>query len=165
MTHHHKALIPSHAFFSGFDDFLSTPFFTNDEPVVTVPIIANFERQANSILRRSSPCYEVTEDEKQFQLAVDVPGVKAADLNLQLEKGGRVLRLSGGRKVRSADGKSFSESKFEKSFTIDRSIDSNKITANLSDGVLVVTAPKDVQKDEVQKIVVTEHPHKAAESQ
>jgi HSP20 family protein len=165
MTHHHKAIIPTHSFFSGFDDFLSTPFFTDEEPIVTVPIIANFERQANSILRRSSPCYEVTEDETQFQLAVDVPGVKAGDLNIQLEQGGRVLRLSGGRKVRSADGKNASESKFEKSFTIDRSIDANKITANLADGVLVITAPKDVKKDEVQKIAVTEHPHKLSESQ
>jgi len=75
--------------------------------VTTVPMIRNYERQgsSNSILRRSSPCYEVTEDEKQFQLAVDVPGVKAGDLNIQLEQGGRVLHLSGGRKVRSADGK------------------------------------------------------------
>lgn len=164
MTHHHKAIIPSHAFFSGFDDFLSSPFFTDEEPAVTVPIIANFERQANSILRRSSPCYEVTEDDKQFQLAVDVPGVKAGDLNIQLEQGGRVLRLSGGRKVRSADGKSVNESKFEKSFTIDRSIDSNKISANLADGVLVITAPKHTKQEEVQKIVITEHAHKTAES-
>jgi len=160
MAHHHKAIIPTHSFFSGFDDFLSTPFFTDEEPIVTVPIIANFERQANSVLRRSSPWYEVTEDDKQFQLAVAVPGVKAGDLNIQLEQGGRVLRLSGGRKVRSADGKSFSESKFEKIFTIDGSIDLNQITANLADGVLVITAPKDVKKDEVQKIVVTEHAHK-----
>jgi len=161
-TSYHRAVIPSRSFFSGFDDFLSTPLFIDE---VTVPIIANVERQANSVLRKSSPCYEVTEDEHQFQLAVDVPGVKAGDLNIQLEQGGRVLRLSGGRKIRSADGKSLSESKFEKSFTIDRSIDCNKITANLADGVLVISAPKDTKRDEVQKILVTENPHKAVECQ
>lgn len=166
MSHyHHKIIIPAHSFFSGFDDFLSTPLFMDQQ--VTVPIIPNYERQggANSVLRRSSPCYEVTEDEKQFQLAVDVPGVKAGDLNIQLEQGGRVLRLSGGRKVRSSDGKSVHESKFEKSFTMDRSIDSSQISANLADGVLVITAPKHTKQDEVQKIVVTEYPHKAVENQ
>jgi len=166
MIHHHKAIIPAAgSFFSGFDDFFSTPFFTEESPLVTVPLISNFERQANSVLRRSSPCYEVTETDRQFQLAVDVPGVKAEDLNIQLEQGGRVLHLSGGRKVRSSDGKSFSESKFEKSFTIDRSIDSSKITANLADGVLVITAPKDVKMDEVQKITVTELPHTTVTTQ
>lgn len=167
MSHHYhqNIIIPSRSFFSGFDDFLSTPLFM--DPQVTIPIIPNYQRQegVNSILRRSSPCYEVTEDDKQFQLAVDVPGIKAGDLNIHLEQGGRILHLSGGRKIRSPDGKTFNESRFEKSFTMDRSIDSNQITANLADGVLVITAPKHTKQDEVHKIIITEYPHKVTESQ
>ena len=113
------------------------------------------------VLRRSSPCYEVTEDDTQFQLAMDVPGVKAQDIDISLENGGRVLRVTGGRKIRQtlADGSiTSSESKFEKSFTMDRSVDTERISANLSDGVLVISAPKDPQSNESRKIHIVEGP-------
>ena len=69
--------------------------------------------------------------------------------------------MTGGRKIRQtlADGSiTSSESKFEKSFTMDRSVDTTKITANLTDGVLVITAPKDPESNDVKKISIVEGP-------
>ena len=37
----------------------------------------------------------ITQDDKQFQLSIDVPGANAEDINLQLESDGHVLRISG----------------------------------------------------------------------
>jgi HSP20 family protein len=138
---------------TGFDDFFSPllkdPFFN------FMPVLRNFERDSNMILSRSSPGYEINEDENKYQIAIDVPGVKAGDLDVELEQEGRVLRLSGGRKLQK--GSEITETKFDKRFWIGENIDTSNIAANLSDGVLVVTAQKKPQEEEKAiKIAITE---------
>jgi HSP20 family molecular chaperone IbpA len=55
------------------------------------------------------------------------------------------------------DGKKI-ETKFEKRFTIGDNVDTSKLTANLSDGVLTVTAPKlTIKAPEPIKIEITEN--------
>ena len=116
--------------FGGFDD----EFFSGS-PVFGVP--ATFK---NDILLHSSPRYEVSENSKQFRLAIDVPGVKPDDIKVDLENDGRVLHMKGHRKVEKEN--SFEEYKFEKRFALGNDLDTTRITANLSDGVLILTAPK-----------------------
>ena len=109
------------------------------------------------ILRRSSPCYEITENDKQFQLAIDVPGVKLSDIYIEIEQN-HCLHISGGRQVKKTDKDgniSTSESKFEKRFVIDENVDTSKTTATLQDGVLTVTAPKVIKEAMVHKIPIT----------
>ena len=91
-------------------------------------------------MRHSSPRYEVTENDKQFRLAVDVPGVKPDHMKIELENNGRVLHISGDRKEMTDT--SYKAFKFDKRFTLGRDLDTSKIAAHLSDGVLVLTAPK-----------------------
>mmetsp|Transcript_27474 Transcript_27474/g.40601 ORF Transcript_27474/g.40601 Transcript_27474/m.40601 type:complete len:160 (-) Transcript_27474:232-711(-) len=146
-----------YGFSSGFDDFFADPFLTSP-----MPLLQNFDHTPSMVLKHSSPCYEIHEDEKQFMISVDVPGVKASDMKVQVEHGGKLLRLSGGRKVK--DGNQVTESRFEKSFTIGSDIDVNKMKANLSDGVIVVTAPKDLELKKVQQIVITQEPHAELEA-
>nr|AFO84298.1 heat shock protein 20 [Ditylum brightwellii] len=167
-----SSLIPRHPFFAGFDDIFNTPFFTND--FGTAPsFFTDMDRHANGIAPRAyfprlgegmvGRGYEISENEKEFRLAMDVPGVKAADIKLQLEGGEgssrKVIHLSGERKFQRGD--TTTESKFKKSITIDdTSVDTSKITANLADGVLVLTAPKKNEKPtSVQAIPITEQPH------
>mmetsp|Transcript_61131 Transcript_61131/g.180815 ORF Transcript_61131/g.180815 Transcript_61131/m.180815 type:complete len:165 (-) Transcript_61131:121-615(-) len=147
------SLIPSN-FFSGFDDFFMTPY-PRTNPFLTSPtMITTFADDIDkTLLRRASPRYEITEDDKQFQLAVDIPGVKATDMKVQVEHGGRVLHLSGQRKTKERGVST--ESRFEKAFTIDDTIDTGKIRANLSDGVLVVTAPKKPKESTAKIIAIT----------
>jgi HSP20 family protein len=102
-----------------------------------------------------SPGYQVVDDENKFQVSVDVPGVKFEDLNINIEEDGKLLTLSGSRE-KTKDGYSYS-SKFYQSFYLDPSIDTDKISANLQNGVLTVTAPKDMKKveDAIKKIPIT----------
>jgi len=143
-------------FSGGFDDFFSP---TSISEFAAVPFLTNQNRSPDMVLRRCSPHYEVIESDDQYQLAVDVPGVKLNDINIELEHD-RVLRISGGKKVHKTDEDGtvilVSESKFEKRFVLDHNIDTGKVTANLQDGVLTITAPKDVERKLIQKIAITE---------
>ena len=112
----------------------------------------------STMFRRSSPFYEITEDEDRFQLAIDLPGVKASDIKCDIENGDQLLHVSGGRKIKLAKGEQ-SESRFDKTFTIDKSVDAKSITANLHDGVLIITAPKNKKFKESNEIAVTQEPY------
>jgi HSP20 family protein len=103
-------------------------------------IPATLTRCKDDTMRHSSPRFEITENDRQFRLAVDVPGMKPDNLKVELEDDGRVLHMHGERKVKS--DKSYEEFKFDKRFKLGRNVDKSKITAHLSDGVLVLTAPK-----------------------
>jgi HSP20 family molecular chaperone IbpA len=102
-----------------------------------------------------SPGYQVIDDETKFQVSVDVPGVKYEDLNINIEEDGKLLTLSGSRE-KGKDGYSYS-SKFYQSFYLDPSVDTDRISANLQNGVLTVTAPKDMKRvdDAIKKIPIT----------
>jgi HSP20 family protein len=141
--------------FSGFDEFfVPAPFWGNRDPFedLMMPVLRNLDRnQDGMVLRHSSPALEINETDTEFQIAIDVPGVKATDMTVQLEDDGRVLHLQGGRKV-TREGQVV-ESKFQKRFTIGENIDSSKLSADLSDGVLVVKAPK-IPKEEVKPVQI-----------
>lgn len=111
--------------------------------------------QLNKELSQFSPKYEITNTDEKFELAVDVPGVKASDVNVTLEHDGQVLAISGERQSKS-DNYSYS-SKFYQSFSLDPNIITEKFDANLKDGVLVITAPKEVKQIEesTQSIPIT----------
>ena len=132
--------------FGGFDD----DFFSGSHPIFGIPALTTFK---NDNLLHSSPRYEVTENSKQFRLAVDVPGVKADDIKVNLEHDGRVLHMKGHRKVEKEN--SYEEYKFEKRFTLGRDLDTTKLTANLSDGVLVLTAPKKKEEPKSTTVPIT----------
>ena len=147
---------PLHPFFtspfSGFDEFFAPSPFFKDPFEDFMPVLRNFNRnQAGMTLRHSSPGYEINETDNEVQIAIDVPGCKPSDMTVQLEEDGRILRLSGGRKV-TKEGQ-VTETKFEKRFTIGDTIDTANIAADLSDGVLVVKAPK-LPKEEVAPIKI-----------
>jgi HSP20 family protein len=139
---------------TGFDDFQAPSPFWTDPFFDFMPVLRNFDRDDNMVLHRSSPGYEINEDDAKYQIAVDVPGVKAADMNVELEHSGHVLHLSGSRNL--SKGETVNEVKFAKRFTIGDNIDTSKLSANLADGVLVVTAPKKQQEVKTFKIAITE---------
>ena len=91
------------------------------------------------------------ETEEAVTLTVDVPGVTAKDLQVQIED--NVVRVSGERKTAG------NESKFIRSFSIDPQIvDVENINANLDCGVLTLTAPKLNKPTVTKTITVTEAP-------
>ena len=108
----------------------------------------------------SSPKYEIVNNDEMFQLAVAVPGMKMEDLDVKLED--NVLTVSGkseSKKEKKASSDessdvqnqrySFTSSEFSQSFSLsDPTIDVEHLSAKLENGVLLVSAPKDMKKIE-----------------
>jgi HSP20 family protein len=101
----------------------------------------------------SSPRYELVDNETKFKLSVDVPGVKEEDIDIQLEDGFLTVK---GQRMGATESSRFS-SKFSQTFSLDPSVDVDKFTATLSNGVLTVSAPKDVKKleESIRRIPIT----------
>lgn len=84
-------------------------------------------------------------NENEFVLTVDVPGVKPADIDLQITRDGITLRAE--RKVSIPEGYSTHRQergswKLSRSWTLPMPVDPEKAVAEVKDGVLTVTMPK-----------------------
>lgn len=91
-----------------------------------------------------SPAVDVRANDEEIVFACDVPGLKHEDLEVTLEadvltiKGQR--RYQGGEKDRVWLGRSYGA--FARSFTLPEGVDSEKMNAELADGVLTIRIPK-----------------------
>ena len=121
-------------------------------------------RQFDDTFKQLSPRYEIVNNEQQLQIAMDVPGVKMEDVDVSLEDGGKLLTIRGSRRARTDDN-AFT-SKFSQSFSLDPVIDVDNLTAHLVDGVLTVSAPKDMKRLEqnIKSIPVLESAPPAIET-
>merc|ERR1712138_273947 len=92
------------------------------------------------------------DNNEKFELTVDVPGVKEGDIDIKLEEGRLIVR---GQRTASSESSKFT-SKFSKTFSLDQTVDVDKFTASLKNGVLTVSAPKDLEKleENVRRIPV-----------
>jgi HSP20 family molecular chaperone IbpA len=129
------------------------PAFPFPRELANFPSFNSFDN--NEGFWHSRHPYQVHEDDKMYTVSVDVPGVRAEVMNIKIDN--NVLHLSGGRKIQ--DGKNVSERKFEYRMTLGDDVQMDKISANLADGVLKLTAPKvEVKKPEARTIQITEGP-------
>jgi len=132
-----------------FNDFFDSPMVMRPTtPMVmrpTTPFQSPFSRGRDlmvpdrAVMRRPYR-YRIEEDDDKFTLTIDLPGVKASDMKVSLENDGRVLRISGMRTTQT--GEMSYESKFDKTFVVDKSVDVEQIQANLAEGVMTIDAPK-----------------------
>lgn len=93
-----------------------------------------------------SPAIDIYETANEFVLTAELPGVRSSDLDIKVV--GETLHLRGERRwepevshelyyrLESAYGK------FERTFSLAETIDSDRITAELEQGVLKVRLPK-----------------------
>jgi HSP20 family molecular chaperone IbpA len=102
------------------------------------------------------PMAELAENEDCIRLTVDLPGVPAKDLDVQVEKG--VLTITASRKTTSMDGNHVVKKQtIKRRYAINMDVvDDAKLAAHLQHGVLTVTAPKKKQPPEscIHRIVV-----------
>ena len=93
-----------------------------------------------------SPSVDITEDEKEYLITADAPGVKKDDLKVTVENG--TLTVSGERKSEKEEkGKKFhkverSFGSFSRSFTLPEDAEDEKLSAQFKEGVLTVHLPK-----------------------
>jgi HSP20 family protein len=103
-----------------------------------------------------SPTVDIFESEGAITVLADMPGLKAADLNIDLRD--NVLTLTGRPANVANDNESwvfreFESAVFFRQFTLVETIDQSKIDATLSDGVLRLELPK-VEKARPRQVAV-----------
>ena len=92
------------------------------------------------------PAVNIQEDEKQFLLELAVPGMKKDDFKIDLEN--QVLTISSEIKEETEETENnytrreFVYNSFSRSFTLPKSIVSEKIKADYKDGILKISLPK-----------------------
>jgi len=110
--------------------------------------------------RAYSPAVDVVENPDSFEVLCDVPGIEIKDIEISIS--GSVLTLKGERKHgRSKDNGStyreeMREGRFQRTLQLPLTVDSEKVEAVLSNGVLKVVLPK---HDELKprQIAITAH--------
>lgn len=119
------------------------------------PTVSSFFRDEE--MSGFKPAVNTREGEYAYHVEVDLPGVKKEDIKVDIT--GNTLTISGERKtkeeVREKDYYKCESSygKFQRSFTLPESIDSENLTASCRDGVLEVVIPK-ATNPETKKIEV-----------
>mmetsp|Transcript_53373 Transcript_53373/g.64325 ORF Transcript_53373/g.64325 Transcript_53373/m.64325 type:complete len:226 (-) Transcript_53373:143-820(-) len=154
-------LFPRSSFHSFFDDFFHTRPRLLAGMDAMPSLFDDFTRHTSDMMlrtTRSSPRYEIIEDDESMKLVIDVPGVKAEDIVVEIEAEGKMLHISGKRMTKKDDN--VSKYSFDKRFRIAGGFDGDNVTANLADGVLTVVAPKlEPKVRDVRKVEITEGPH------
>lgn len=117
-----------------FDNWFSDPFFGFGELSRLFPALAG--NGASS--REGRLATDLYEDDENYFVRFEVPGVKKEDLKLEVEGG--VLTTSFERKQESDDRRE--SVSFRRAVRLPEGVDPEKIRAKLEDGVLTVTVAK-----------------------
>jgi HSP20 family protein len=92
------------------------------------------------------PSFDVKESPDAYQLKADLPGILEADLEISLES--NRLTVAGKREAETTkDGERWhlaerSNGSFSRTFTLPEDVDSEKVVAELRNGVLTLMVPK-----------------------
>jgi HSP20 family protein len=92
-----------------------------------------------------NPAVDVLEETERIVVKVEAPGVEEKDLRVTFEDG--LLTIAGERQFERKDDRNYHRIEraygtFTRTFTLPRSVDGTKITANYRNGVLEVEIPK-----------------------
>lgn len=99
--------------------------------------------------RRWTPAMDLVENETDYVLRTDLPGISEEDVNIEMDHD--VLTISGERKSETEDRKpgyyrvERSSGSFRRSLRLPEGVDAESITASFDRGVLEVVVPKPVQ--------------------
>jgi HSP20 family protein len=92
------------------------------------------------------PAVNIKENESNFSLELAVPGLQKEDFRIHLEHD--VLTISAEKKIENEEKtdkytrREFGYSSFKRSFTLPKSVDTEKIEASCTDGILSLILPK-----------------------
>ena len=109
----------------------------------------------NSVFYNRVSDYKMEEDDKNYIIEIDIPGVRKEDLEIGIKE--NILSIYAERKKedKTENKESVVVSKYEQSFNIsDRSVDVDNIQANLDNGVLKITLPKKEEAKYEKKIEI-----------
>jgi len=104
------------------------------------------------------PAVDIREEDKQYLLTADIPGVNRKDIEITLEEG--VLTVKGERNTETDVSEAGyrrrerTHGTFMRQFTLPDTVNATSISATARDGVLEITIPKQ-DKPEARKITVS----------
>ena len=102
-----------------------------------------------------SPRYDVSEDDKEYVISMDVPGIEKKDINIESQD--QMLTISGKRDLKNTQSyyNSIDCREFNKNFNLPEDANDKNIAAQLNSGVLEITIPRKTQiKTKAKKIAV-----------
>lgn len=103
------------------------------------------------------PSVDITEEDKEFLIKVEIPEVKKDDMKVEVENG--VLSIKGERREETEDKKRHRRERFygrfERSFTLPDNVRQDGVNANMEDGMLYIhlaktELPKGSEKHEIK---------------
>ncbi|HET9764469.1 MAG TPA: Hsp20/alpha crystallin family protein [Casimicrobiaceae bacterium] len=121
------------------DPFLAAPFRLMDELMRSA---GNGNRVTGF-----TPLVDVHETEEEYLVKVDLPGVKADDVNVEVND--NVLSISGSRAADETGQSQLVErpyGSFVRTLTLPQGVDSDSIEAGYRDGVLELRIPKPAEQ-------------------
>ena len=101
------------------------------------------------------PAVDVTEDEKAYKIAAELPGLDEKDVDVSVA--GDVLTIKGEKRQETEEkNKNWYVSEraygaFQRAFALPEGVDRDKIAAQFTKGVLTVTLPKSAESQKQQK--------------
>ena len=105
------------------------------------------------------PAFDITEDNKNYYISLDLPGINKKDINLSISND--LLVISGFRESGAEHNDDYSKfnqvsyGKFEKSFYLPDNTNQNKVNAKMNNGVLTLTLGKRKEvSDDIKKILI-----------
>src|SRR5690554_6383762 len=102
------------------------------------------------------PSVNISENEKEFDIEMAVPGFKKEDFKINLEKSVLTVSLAKSEKKKE-ESKRYSKREFyfetfSSSFTLPENVDEEKVSAEYIDGILKVSISK--KEEEIEKVRV-----------
>jgi len=92
------------------------------------------------------PQVDVTENEKEYRVAAELPGLEEKDVEISLT--GDVLTLKGEKKIENGDDARYSErfhGQFQRSIVLGGEVDRERVAATFKNGLLTVVLPKSAE--------------------
>ncbi|MDP1562193.1 MAG: Hsp20/alpha crystallin family protein [Pirellulaceae bacterium] len=123
-------------------------------------VLSRFKTDWNggSTLAVISPSVDLSETADSLQLRMDVPGIQAEEIDIQVS--GDTVRISGEHKEdKEEKGKTFHRierrcGSFARALTLPTAVKADQVTAECKDGVLTITLPKsEVAKTQKVKVL------------
>lgn len=102
-----------------------------------------------------APAAEINEDDEAVYLKLEVPGMEAKDIDLNVTN--NAVSISGERKSESESPNlsEFSYGKFQRVINLPAKIENTEVTAEYKNGILHLTLPKaEAEKNKVVKVDV-----------
>lgn len=114
-------------------------------PALLGNLLNDFERVAPAH-QHSFPAVNVLETENAFKIELAAPGLKKEDFKVNIHENSLTISTEKKEETEETAGKytrkEFNFSSFKRTFTLPKSVDSEKIVATYNDGVLGLELPK-----------------------